>query len=124
MFVHDVIGAGAALVVIAVLEQEGDVAIQCLAEGIRREMEGCGICARYGGDEFAFAVLTEGETPELEPLRERIIRTANRTSGGKQYAISASLGACSCAVRNHLPIDQLLAEADKALYEDKNSRRR
>lgn len=104
--------------------QEGDVAIQCLAEGIRREMEGRGICARYGGDEFAFAVLTEGETPELEPLRERIIRTANRTSGGKQYAISASLGACSCAVRNHLPIDQLLAEADKALYEDKNSRRR
>ena len=102
----------------------GYVIFEALAEGIRREMEGCGICARYGGDEFAFAVLTEGETPELEPLRERIIRTANRTSGGKQYAISASLGACSCTVRDHLPIDQLLAEADKALYEDKNSRRR
>ncbi len=38
--------------------------------------------------------------------------------------LNLMLGACSCTERNHLPIDQLLAEADKALYEDKNSRRR
>lgn len=104
--------------------QEGDVAIQCLAEGIRRETEGNGICARYGGDEFAFAFLTEGAAPDPELIREHIIETANRMSGGKEYAVSASLGACSCTVRNHLPIDQLLAESDKALYADKNSRRR
>ena len=103
--------------------QEGDAAIQCLAEGIRQETEGSGICARYGGDEFAFAILTDDRPPDPEPIRKRIIQTANRISGEKEYRISASLGACSCTVRNRPLIDQLLAEADMALYADKNAKR-
>lgn len=103
---------------------EGDVAIQCLAQAIRKETEEQGLCARYGGDEFAFAILAEASVlPRLETIRARIERTARQISGSKAYRISASLGGCSCPVRERASLDQLLAEADGALYADKTRRR-
>lgn len=99
---------------------EGDVAIHCLAQAIQPE----GISARYGGDEFAFAVLAEASLlPSLEAIRERIESTARRICGPKEYLISASLGGCSCPVKEHPSLDQLLAEADRALYADKLKRK-
>ena len=38
---------------------EGDYAIQCLAKALDQTVKKKGICARYGGDEFAFALLDE-----------------------------------------------------------------
>lgn len=103
---------------------EGDVAIQCLAQAIRTQTEGQGLCARYGGDEFAFAILAEASVlPQQEAIRARIESTAREISGSKAYRISASLGACSCPVRERASLDQLLAEADRALYADKTRRR-
>lgn len=53
--------------------QEGDYAIQSLAHALFSETEGTGICAWYGGDEFAFAFLSETSLlPELEAIRHRI----------------------------------------------------
>ena len=103
--------------------QAGDQAIQALAAGIRTAMEGRGICARYGGDEFAFAALAEKSLlPELEEIRENIQNTARRVCGTGHFLISASLGAASCPVANHPPMDQILAESDHALYKDKSLR--
>lgn len=103
---------------------EGDTAIQCLARAIRAETEGKGICARYGGDEFAFALLAKDALlPELEAIRARIEADARRLCGPRDYLISASLGACSTPVRAHASLDQLLAEADRALYADKLRRK-
>lgn len=102
---------------------EGDAAIQCLAKGILAETEGKGICARYGGDEFAFAMLAERSLiPELEAIRGRIEATARRLNGPREYQISASLGACSSPVGARASLDQLLADADRALYADKVQR--
>ncbi|MBO7661964.1 MAG: diguanylate cyclase [Clostridia bacterium] len=103
--------------------QAGDQAIQALAAGIRTAMEGRGICARYGGDEFAFAAMAEKSLlPELEEIRENIQNTARRVCGTGHFLISASLGAASCPVANHPPMDQILAESDHALYKDKSLR--
>ena len=102
---------------------EGDIAIQCLARAIRAQTEGKGICARYGGDEFAFAMLAETSfLPELEDIRERIEATARENAASKEYRISASLGACACLVKAHPSLDQLLVQADRALYADKMRR--
>ena len=105
---------------------EGDVAIQSLAQAIQAATEERkGICARYGGDEFAFAMLTDAAAlPDPEQIRARIEATARRVCPSTQYQISASLGACSSPVREGAPLDQLLAEADRALYADKVRRRR
>ena len=100
--------------------QEGDHAIQCLAYGLEKEISGQGICARYGGDEFAFALLGEKPLePELEEIRGRIQKAAREKCGPREYEIAASLGACSAVVDGELSLDEMLAEADRALYEDK-----
>ena len=102
---------------------KGDIAIQCLAQAIRAETEGKGICARYGGDEFAFAMLAETSfLPDLEDIRARIEATAQENAHSKEYRISASLGACDCRVKEHPSLDQLLVQADRALYADKMRR--
>lgn len=103
---------------------EGDFAIHCLAQAIQSETEGKGICARYGGDEFAFAMLGAASVlPELEAIRTRVEATARRLCGSKEYRIAASLGGSACPVKNLVSLDQLLVEADHALYSDKLRRR-
>ena len=103
---------------------EGDYAIQCLAQAIEQIMDSQGICARFGGDEFAFALLDEPSIlPNPEEIRERIETTARKICGQKEYLISASIGACSCPVDGPLSLDQMQAEADRALYADKRNRR-
>ena len=60
--------------------------------------------------------------PALEDIRERIEATARENAVSKEYRISASLGACACLVKAHPSLDQLLVQADRALYADKMRR--
>jgi len=103
---------------------EGDYAIQCLAKALEKVTGDRGICARYGGDEFAFAFL-DGQSREedTETIREEIETTAREICGEKEYRIAASLGVCACPVGAGLSLDQMLAEADRSLYRDKSARR-
>ncbi|MBQ6325090.1 MAG: GGDEF domain-containing protein [Clostridia bacterium] len=104
---------------------EGDRAISCLAQAIQEETEGRGICARYGGDEFAFAWLAEASFLEaLEEIRTRIEASARRLCESKAYRISASIGACASPVQGLTSLGQLLGESDRALYADKLQRKR
>ena len=103
---------------------EGDHAIQSLAKAMEQVLGRKGICARYGGDEFAFAVLDEESlVRHLDEIRERIEKTARKICGPKDYLISASLGASACLVGESLSLDQILAESDRALYADKRLRK-
>ena len=102
---------------------EGDYAILCLAQALEQAVKEKGLCARYGGDEFAFALLDEKSlTGRLEEIREHIEATARKICGPKDYLISASLGASACPVSDLKSLDQILAESDRALYADKRSR--
>ena len=60
--------------------------------------------------------------PDLEDIRARIEATAQENAHSKEYRISASLGACDCRVKEHPSLDQLLVQADRALYADKMRR--
>ena len=104
---------------------EGDHAIRCLAQAIQEETEGKGICSRYGGDEFAFALFAKASSlPALEAIRTRIEIAAQRHCHSKAYRISASIGACACPVQDLTSLGQLLVESDRALYSDKLQRKR
>ena len=103
---------------------EGDAAIQSLAKALEQLVGESGICARYGGDEFAFALLeAEPMDGRLEEIREKIESAAREICGPKEYLISASLGASSCPADSLQSLDQILAESDRALYADKRSRK-
>ena len=97
---------------------------QGLAKAMEKVIGEKGICARYGGDEFAFAFLDDTSmVPRLEDLRSRLETTAREICGTTEYLISASLGASSCPAENLGSLDQILAQADQALYADKSARK-
>ena len=103
--------------------QEGDYAIQCLAKALEQVTAEKGICARYGGDEFAFALLDrEPLDGKTEEIRQEIEEKAREICGEKEYQISASIGATACTVAECVSLDQILAKADGALYADKSKR--
>ncbi len=105
---------------------EGDVAIRCIGRALELEAEHMeyGLCARYGGDEFALAGFVSGETEDTETIRERIEKWARKYAGDKPYRLSASLGGCIIRrTEQHPPLEQMLEEADRALYRDKTERK-
>ncbi len=101
---------------------EGDFAIQCMAEAIHHVVCRNGICARYGGDEFACAMITD-QPIYLSPdtFRDRIaVYLAGRKGvKEKEYAITASVGSATASIDESLVIERLINEADNAMYEDK-----
>lgn len=102
---------------------EGDRAIQSIGRALELEAEGRGACARYGGDEFALAIFVDELPDSVEPYRARIEANAHSIAGDKPYTVCASMGMCARKVRERPMLEQMLAEADKALYEDKRQRK-
>ncbi|MBQ9041361.1 MAG: GGDEF domain-containing protein [Eggerthellaceae bacterium] len=98
---------------------EGDHALQLIAEGLRRAMDGHhGLAARWGGDEFLVATfLNAAENPvDLEEGIQRAIDAVCERSG-VGYNVSVSMG-YALAERDEA-ISDLVAEADRMLYEQK-----
>ena len=106
---------------------EGDFALKSLADAIQHFARRNGICARYGGDEFVSAIITDQPTyltPDI--VRERFKATfdQNNILSEKPYVISTSIG-CRCAViDNNLTLQELMNEADEDMYQDKQNRRK
>jgi diguanylate cyclase (GGDEF)-like protein len=95
-----------------------------------RSLEDClaaeaAVTARYGGEEFV--VLLPGMTPArarevAEKIRHRIGSSPVRY-GGKEITMTASLGVCSLVGGTTAVADDLLHQADDALYAAKNAGR-
>lgn len=98
----------------------GDLALQCIADALRRSCRASDIICRYGGDEFLviFPDLIEAETaPMVTRLRDELLRHTVPIPGGS-FGLQASIGvAVSDASMN---ADALVLAADRALYKDKN----
>ena len=97
----------------------GDQLLICVAERIRRCLRDGDVAARFGGDEFM--VLLTGVTPGagLDGLIERL-RTAISAPyqlDGHNAQIGVSIGWADCAAGT--TVDQLLQDADSAMYQEK-----
>jgi diguanylate cyclase (GGDEF)-like protein len=123
--------------------ETGDQVLQMIASRLA-DVSGGGKPFRYGGEEFA--VVFPGKSvddayPNLESLRKRIeaspfkLRGNDRRSEGNrrkkatkrrnpksQVQVTVSIGASSCDGEKRPP-DQVLRDADKALYKAKSSGR-
>ena len=111
--------------------QEGDVVIKALAYAIQTRVHKLGISSRFGGDEFAFIVLSD--TPldvDADKIKSEIEDAAQYDSGltGKPYKVLASIGIASCPVRDFPAgridplLERLMNTADEKLYSDKEKR--
>ncbi len=105
---------------------QGDFAIQCMADAILHFSSRNGVCARYGGDEFACALLTEKPIDlNADTVRSRLdnVLTSRDDVVSKTYKITASVGSAQVIIDENIDIDTLLSKADEEMYKDKKERK-
>jgi diguanylate cyclase (GGDEF)-like protein len=111
--------------------EEGDKALIDVASVLKETFRASDIIARMGGDEFAiltdeFAILVpnaEENTPEIiiNRLQNRIDTHNNQAN--RKYKLSISIGSSFYNPENPSSIDELMASADKLMYEQKNNKK-
>ena len=101
---------------------QGDFALQCVAGAIHHIVNRNGICARYGGDEFACALITDYPV-DLSPdaFRSRMdnVLLARDDVLDKKYVITASVGSATALIDKKLDLEKLFTDADEMMYADK-----
>ena len=104
----------------------GDACLRALADLMRPRIHRAGdILARYGGEEFVI-VLTGVDLTQSMALAEEFrvaIESLRVVSEGHTVAFTASFGVVSTVPHATLQIEDLLAAADRALYEAKHNGR-
>lgn len=104
---------------------EGDKALQVFSDQMRDSFRNSDIFARLGGDEFV-ALLTNLRQPEVQlvierfehDLRERCVKL------GLPYRVNFSHGLIAYEPLQHASVEELIQEADRAMYARKASKQR
>lgn len=102
--------------------QVGDQALVAIADTLRVQVEGRGLVARLGGEEFACLHLIDGRERArncLNGIREQI-EAIDLRHRGERVPITVSIGA-TCELGGHL--DDMLRAADKGVYAAKDAGR-
>lgn len=101
----------------------GDLALQTIADALRRACRGSDIICRYGGDEFLviFPDLIEAETtPMVTRVRDELLNNKVAVPGGV-IELEASMGVT--VSQAGADADSLIRAADRELYRDKANAR-
>ena len=102
----------------------GSEAIVNLGRILRTTVREADIVARWGGDEFI--ILTIGSDSEHAEILVARIRDALRKFNAdteKKYRLECSIGVEPITLDGSKTFAQMIAEADRAMYEDKRSRK-
>jgi len=106
--------------------QIGDRVLQASAAVLRDTIRQCDVAGRYGGEEFVIMLPDtgiDGAAQVAERCRKCIAETTVLVGGGSSFSISASLGVSSNEGRLDIDAEELIREADVALYLAKNQGR-
>ena len=99
----------------------GDMVLRSFGKVLEETTRGSDVASRYGGEEFAVLMTqcpTAGARKRAEEIRLKTERIALEFHGELLEGITASIGIASYPYDGD-SIDQLIASADKALYEAK-----
>jgi two-component system cell cycle response regulator len=105
--------------------QVGDQMLVLAGKVISANMRRMDVAARYGGDEFVL-LLPRANSGEAEMVAHRIreeFAVAAAAALNKSRGITMSVGIASLALNNPSSADQLVAQADRALYRAKEAGR-
>lgn len=102
--------------------EQGDRALQLIADTLLRELRATDSIARIGGDEFA-ALMPAAEADAAAALAARIRESLREASAeeGQDFAVSVSIG--SAELDSKTPgVAEVLAAADRSMYAAKGDR--
>ncbi len=97
---------------------EGDKVLQDLGQILLHEFRNSDVIARLGGDEFCVLLTGTAATGVDRPIAN-LDRAINARNQKNSYEIAYSVGAVTYDASIHHSIEDLLAEADKLMYENK-----
>lgn len=103
----------------------GDIVLQQLGDILREALRTMDVIGRIGGEEFAVLLPETGlpsATEAAERLRERVESAQVVLEAGSPLQFTVSIGVTALKEKN-TNLDILLAQADKALYQAKESGR-
>lgn len=104
--------------------KSGDFAIKSIADILTKSFNSDDIIGRIGGDEFvAFAFLDDPTRPTV--IRHTIAELSEKLNNtcGEPYYIDISLGISTFTCSPTINIEEVLHQADAALYENKKNKR-
>lgn len=103
--------------------QVGSQAITAFAEALKHSFRECDIIARLGGDEFA-VLAPNVPFEETDQLINRLRGNIDLYNGGNRpYRLAASVGVILIDHDCPLTIEEHMATADQAMYEDKRRKK-
>lgn len=99
----------------------GDELLVKLTKRMKQTLRQGDTLSRLGGDEFVAVLLDVGDIDDTAPLLKRLLAAAGRplTIDGHTMQVSASLGVTFYPQVAELEADQLLRQADQAMYQAK-----
>jgi two-component system cell cycle response regulator len=103
---------------------EGDHALQEIARLLKSTFRESDVIGRIGGDEFAVLALaaTELVAKSFTHRLQNMVEAWNATPGRK-YRLTISLGLAHYDPNNPLRVEDVLAQADAAMYEQKRKQK-
>ncbi|MDF2180625.1 EAL domain-containing protein [Neptuniibacter sp. CAU 1671] len=99
----------------------GDLLLMSLAYRMKHVLREGDTIARLGGDEFVAVLMDLPETENCIPLIQRLLSAVCETVsiGGNSLQVSASLGVTFYPQADEVDAEQLLRQADQAMYQAK-----
>lgn len=99
----------------------GDRMIADVATVLRQVFRSSDVLARIGGDEFAIFTL-DAHDPLI--VRKRVLTAIEKFNEQhcRSYRLSLSIGLVTCDCSDECSLEQLLDQADAAMYQDKRSK--
>jgi diguanylate cyclase (GGDEF)-like protein/PAS domain S-box-containing protein len=99
----------------------GDHVLVALAQRMKHVLRECDTIARLGGDEFVAVLADLGDVAASLPMLDRLLGAAAQPIQWGEYSlqVSASLGVTFYPQANDVGTEQLLRQADQAMYQAK-----
>lgn len=104
----------------------GDIALRAVADALATAAREQDLVARFGGEEFACLMLDADRAAVVrtaERMRALVELLPPRTLGNDEYGVTMSAGVVHCVPPPGADAEDLLREADVALYAAKNAGR-
>lgn len=101
--------------------EAGDKLLIALSASMKQALRECDTLARIGGDEFIAVLVDLPDVATSMPMLSRLLAAAGQVVhvGDLALQVSASMGVTFCPQQDEVDADQLIRQADQAMYQAK-----